>query len=405
MKKILIFLLLLLPFIGISQAYQWIGTTSNTVLARGGLKGDSAIYMPVYNNASDTAFFTHYDALGKMFFAKDVSKIYVRDTISGTRIWNPITSGIILADNGLSNSGDTIELGQAEDELTNPAILLNNRKIPQNGHRIWFQSNSDTTNNFIIGDTTESGLDWRRIGKVQINSSDTIHPLLTIGPSPSSNIASTFSDGKAQLVIGLVDTPRHNLSQQNLKAGGLIVSHKSYFPVRTRHRLGATQYTIQGTKEYRATDTVDFQSGNPGGDIIGSVQGEHIYGQMPGYSGRTIYISDSSFGSEPHIFNANTNITSTIHTINNGSGSKTYLEGWYGMYNGQVLMGTADTIENLVGYSSGAWSGGSGFYIKRYYNIAIPWQGSSAYGIYHGIWDAWHPLVPAPNRYNWLGTS
>lgn len=347
--------------------------------------------------AADTNFIPYFPSLK---FKISDSSWYGYDLTGWRRLYHV---GDILANNGLTESSDTVQLGQPEGAAGDPAVLLNPRQIPLNGNNIRF---SGDTGNIILGDTTEN-MDWRRIGRMQINSNDTTHPLLTIGPSPADNVFSIFSDNKAQLVIGLVDTPRHNQSQQNLKTAGLIARHKSYFPDRTSERLGSTRYVIQADKSYYARDTVDFQSGNPGGDLIGAFEGEHGYRQFPGYAGRTIYISDSSFGSEPHVGNANSVFTSSLRTRNNlVAGDMVYLKGWYANYNTQLLMTNPDTIENYIHYLAGqnVIGGGSGTYnISKQYQFFASFRANGPNSEVWGFYDYKHPAVSGNYRYNWFG--
>lgn len=100
--KLLVFLLVLLPFISNCQ-YQYIGTPQNIVLARAGLMADSSFYVGIH----DTTFTP--ERIGCIVQRPQDNLLYEYNTLSSITRWYPLF--VVFANNGLTKSGDTIQWG------------------------------------------------------------------------------------------------------------------------------------------------------------------------------------------------------------------------------------------------------------------------------------------------------
>jgi hypothetical protein len=167
MKYFIVIALLFITHVCFSQTFINRAGAANTVIDQR-LGAAQNFYLP---RLMDTTLSGGKDTMGNLIYDRLRAKIAIRDTVLtgghkftflfktedtlttlATRYDLTQLSGTLIANNGLSQTVDSVQLGQSVGAVGSPAALHNDREIPLNGYRIGLSG----TGSVGIGTSTPS---------------------------------------------------------------------------------------------------------------------------------------------------------------------------------------------------------------------------------------------------------
>lgn len=365
MKKLLYALLLALPLGAIGQTFS-LRTNGTFTPVDPYVSVPRALYIP---RNCDTANALHggKDTIGAIIWDTCNHKLWVRDTTAGGHKWSGVSGAVANANNGLSKSGDTIQLGQAISAVGSPAALNSNRELPLNGNEIRFIGNGKIK--------TKSN----DLNSIRSNASLLVHNDTIPGPTKASYLKPSYA------WFGPMNDTAHNAySTSSSDAYVGIVSYDTLNTNSTlKKRLGflndrtivKSNPTVPGGAVVSAFGGMtrltlmcgDSMIPNPmNSDLIWAHGSLLQFKKIAGYTGRTVFASG-----QPTYFDASTAQFNGLYVNGNGPGDYFYLRRtWASSVNYILGQSVNDTVENYIGTLSTGFFEGK--IKKAYYFVGGP---------------------------------